>query len=110
MKIGKGAATGDFCLGDAKLSEHPVAGCNDGDDKAPGQKRRRPEGFRAQAGLALLVSGRRPAGGMYAPSSRPADRLGHENSTLPNYPKGPKDSDSGLSQECPCTQTRHDVG
>ena len=46
-----------------------MAGCKDGDNKAQGQKCRRPEGLRIQAGLALLLPGRRPALG-YAPSSR----------------------------------------
>ena len=39
-----------------------MAGCNDGDNKGQGQKRRRPEGFRVQAGLALLLLRRRLAG------------------------------------------------
>ena len=37
-----------------------MAGFNGGDNKAQGQKRRRPEAVPAQAGLALLFLGRRP--------------------------------------------------
>ena len=65
-----------------------VAGSNDGGNKAQRQKGRRPEGLRAQDGLALLLPGRRPAGGMLPRRAWP-DWLGHEDSILPNYQAGP---------------------
>ena len=89
---------GIWALGEAELQPIPAKGCHDGDNKAQGQKRRRPvcpaiaqrakaKGFRAQAGLAWWFLGRRPAWGMIPRRTRP-DRLGHKNSILPNFQKG----------------------
>ena len=78
---------GILALGEAEPRPIPAKGCNDGDNKAQGLKRRHPKGFRAQASLAWLFLGRRPAWGMLPRRTRP-DRLGHKNSILPNFQKG----------------------
>ena len=47
-------------FGEGAGLQNPVTGLNE----VPGQKRRRPDGFPAQAGLALLLLGRRTAWAM----------------------------------------------
>src|ERR1041384_7886258 len=67
----------------------PKTGCADRANTGQRQKRRRPEGFRAEGRLASLLLSRRPTRGILLRRASPANLL-HENSTAWNFKTGSK--------------------
>ena len=65
----------------------PAAGCDARDNQAPGQKTRRPEGYRAKGRLASLLLSRRPMKGILLRRALPSSLL-LDNSTPRHFQTG----------------------
>ena len=65
----------------------PAAGCDARDNQAPGQKTRRPEGYRAKGRLASLLLSRRPMKGILLRRALPSSLL-PDNSTPRHFQTG----------------------
>src|ERR1041384_791769 len=82
----------------------PKTGCADRANTGQRQKRRRPEGFRAEGRLASLLLSRRPTRGILLRRASPANLL-HENRTPWNFKTGSKRSFQTGSKPKNCSST-----